>query len=492
MQYILAIDQSTSATKALLYSTDGQVIDKESAEHKQYYPGPGLVEHDAEEIWQNTLSVARILLDRKPDTGENLVGISLSNQRETIIVFDRDTGEPLYPAMVWQCRRGSEICHQLEEAGHAPLVKQQTGLRLDTYFSASKLKWLIQKRPDIDEKLKQGKALIGTVDTYLIYRLTHGQVFATDHTNASRTLLYDIGRLQWSAELCDMFGVSIHSLPEVLESRAHFGETDLDGVLSFKIPICGVMGDSQASLFAQRCFEPGMAKVTFGTGSSVLLNIGSKPKRSGEGVVCTVAWVYNGKPTYCCEGIINYSAATLTWLKDQLGLFQSIRETETMALAVEDNGGVYVVPAFAGLSAPYWKPDARGAIVGLSGHSNKNHLVRAALESIAYQIRDVLDMIREDTGVSLRKIHGDGGPTRDRFLMQFTSDVLGIPLIAADVPDCSPLGAMMMGLLGLGFCTSLEELNELHSEHTVYEPALDTSIVSALYKGWKTAVKRVF
>ena len=492
MKFILTIDQSTSATKALLYSTDGCMVEKVSIDHQQYYPEPGWVEHDADEIWRNTIAATQTLFSSHQEELENLVGLSISNQRETIVVFDRQTGEPLYPAMVWQCRRGNEICRELEAAGHGPLVRRQTGLRLDTYFSASKLKWLVREKPEIRQKLQEGRALIGTIDTYLIYRMTGGRVFATDQTNGSRTLLFDIERMAWSGDLCDLFDVPVKALPEVRESAARFGETDLAGILPRPVPICGVMGDSQASLFAQRCFEPGMAKVTFGTGSSVLLNIGPKPNPSGEGAVTSVAWVHDGQPTYCYEGIINYSAATLAWLKDQLGLIQSAGETESMALAVADNGGVYVVPAFAGLSAPYWKPEARGAIVGLSGHSTRNHLVRAALESIAYQIRDVLDMMREDAGVSLRDIHGDGGPTRNRFLMQFTSDVLGIPLIAADVPDCSPLGAMMMGLLGLGICPSREDLNALHREHTRYEPALDASVVSALYEGWKKAVERVF
>ena len=492
MSYLLAIDQSTSATKALLYTSKGEVLDRESVDHQQYYPEPGWVEHDAQEIWENTLSVTRNLLCRHSEKSGELKGISLSNQRETVVVFDRDSGEPLCPAMVWLCRRGSEICQQLAEAGHNPLVKHQTGLRLDTYFSASKLKWLIESRSELKEKLEAGSALIGTIDTYLIYRMTRGGVFATDFTNASRTLLFDIGRLCWSDELCDLFCVPIKALPEVKESSARFGYTDLEGILPNPIWVCGVMGDSQASLFAQRCWEAGMTKVTFGTGTSVLLNIGCEFRAAEKGAVASIAWVQDGKAIYCHEGLINFSAATIAWLKDQLCLIESAAETEALACAVEDAGGVYVVPAFAGLSAPYWKPDARGAIVGLSGHSNKNHVVRAALESIAYQIRDVLEMMSQAAGLSLQRIQGDGGPTRNRFLMQFTSDVLRMPLEAAEVPDCSPLGAMMMGLLGLGIRSSLDELKQLPRDTQLFEPVASASRIDDLYDGWKTAVQRVF
>ena len=448
MKYIFAIDQSTSATKALLYDADGNCLDRAAREHRQIYPQPGWAEHDLDEIWENVLTVVSEIIDRHPDKLTSIACLSLTNQRETICVFERGTGRPLRNAIVWQCRRGAEICRELEAAGHGTRVTRLSGLRLDTYFSAPKLKWLVAHDADLRSQLESGEALIGTIDTYLIHRLTAGKIFATDHTNASRTLLYDIGQLRWDEWLSELFGVPMRALPEVRESSAQFGETTFDGLVPQAIPICGVMGDSQASLFAQGCYEPGAAKVTFGTGSSVLLNIGDKLRYSQGGSVSTIAWVWQRHPTYCFEGIINFSAASITWLKDQLGILRSSAEAGELAAAVADNGGVYLIPAFAGLSAPHWKPDARAAIVGLSAHSTRNHVIRAAEESIAYQLRDVLQMMNEDAGVPMRSIRADGGPTRDAFLMQFTADLLGIDLQVAAVPDCSALGAAMAGMLG--------------------------------------------
>ena len=491
MTCILAIDQSTSATKALLYDAGGLLVDKASHEHRQIYPQPGWVEHDAEEIWQNTLAAMDELLARNRTRIGSLACLSLTNQRETIVVFDRATGRPLQNAIVWQCRRGDAICQELSEAGHGTRVAEQTGLRLDSYFSASKLKWLVRQDPTLQDLLARGDALIGTIDTYLIYRLTGGQVFATDHTNASRTLLFDIGGLRWDEWLCHLFDVPLPALPEVRESGACYGETTCQGLLPRALPICGVMGDSQASLFAHRCFRPGMAKVTFGSGSSVLLNIGQRLRHSAGGSVSAVAWVIGGQPTYCFEGIINYSAATVAWLKDQLGLLGSPREAETLAAAVPDNGGVYLVPAFAGLSAPHWNPAARAAVVGLSAHSGRSHLVRAAEESVAYQIRDVLEMMKVEAGVPLERIHADGGPTADRFLMQFTADILGIELEVAETPDCSPLGAVLSGMMGIGLHASLDELAALPRAARCYRPAMEPEIVERNYAGWREAVQRV-
>jgi glycerol kinase len=401
MTTLLAIDQSTSATKAVLFDTQGRVLDKASRAHQQIYPQPGWVEHNAEEIWQNVLAVIRDVGTRNPDRLAALAGLSLTNQRETVLVFDRKTGQPLHNAIVWQCRRGDPICQQLRQQGHEPLARSKTGLRIDSYFSASKLKWLMANNPELAARLKDGSALIGTIDAYLINRLTGGKVFATDPTNASRTLLFDIGRLRWDEGLCELFGVPPGALPEVRESAARFGETDAAGALPRPVPICGVMGDSQASLFSQRCFRPGMAKATFGTGTSVLLNVGDTFRCPERGAVTALAWVWRGKPTYAFEGLINFSAATISWLKDQLGLIQSAAEVGPLAAAVEDNGGVYLVPAFAGLSAPYWSPDARAAIVGLSAFTRREHVVRAGEESIAYQVRDVLDMMRTEANLTL-------------------------------------------------------------------------------------------
>jgi glycerol kinase len=491
MSLILAIDQSTSATKAVLFNAKGKVLDKAGRSHRQIYPQPGWVEHDAGEIWQNVLAVVREIARRNPKKLSLLAAISIANQRETVLVFDRKTGQPLHHALVWQDRRGDAICAKLVKQGYSPGVLRKTGLKIDTYFSASKLRWLIENKPAIAAKLKNGNAIIGTMDTYLIHRLTNGAVFATDCTNASRTLLFDIGKLGWDAKLCHLFRVPVTALPEVQESAMPFGSTDVDGILPKRVPIIGVMGDSQASLFAQRCFQPGMAKATFGTGTSVLLNIGDKLRVTEKGAVTALAWVWRGKPTYAFEGIINFSAATIEWLKNQLGLIQSAGEVEQLASSVKDNGGVYLVPAFAGLSAPYWSPDARAAIVGMSAHTNKAHLARAAQEAIAYQIRDVLDMMRADATVKLQSLHADGVPTRNNFLMQFTADLTRTEIKVAEVAESSAWGAAMNGLLGLGVYGSLEELSRLPRSFTVFKPKLNQLKAKQLHAQWLAAVKRV-
>ena len=491
MRYILAIDQSTSSTKAVLLDDAGRLVDKTSRDHQQIYPQPGWVEHDAEEIWQNLVAAVRELVERRGSEAGELACVSIANQRETVVVFDRATGRPLANAIVWQCRRGDPICGELHAAGHDEVVRRKTGLKLDTYFSASKLKWLISNHPEIARKLKSGDALIGTVDTYLVYRLTGGQVFATDHTNASRTLLFDIGRLCWDDQLCGLFDVPTSALAEVRESFAEFGTTDVVGALPRPVPICGVMGDSQASLFAQRCYQPGMAKATFGTGTSVLMNVGDGFTLSGHGAVSALAWVCQGRPTYALEGIINYSSATVAWLRDQLGMIRDAAETETLAQAVEDNGGVYLVPAFSGLSAPHWSPEARAAILGMTAYTRREHIVRAALEAISYQIRDVLDMMKSDAGISPQMLYADGGPTRNGFLMQFTADLVGRELAVTDVPESSALGAVMAGLLGQGVVGSLDELAALPRETKIYCPQGDAADIERWYAGWQTAVRRV-
>ena len=491
MSLILAIDQSTSATKAVLFDARGKVLDKASKAHRQIYPQPGWVEHDAEEIWKNVLAVIREIVGRNPKKISELAGLSISNQRETVVVFDRKTGKPLHNALVWQDRRGNTICGALTKHGHSPSVLRKTGLKIDTYFSASKLRWLIENKPVIAPKLRDGTAVIGTIDTYLIQRLTRGKIFATDFTNASRTLLFDIGKLKWDAQLCKLFKVPMRALPEVRESAAHFGETDADGILPKQIPIVGVMGDSQASLFAQRCYKPGTAKATFGTGTSVLLNIGDKLRTSEHGAVTALAWVWRGKPTYAFEGIINFSAATIEWLKNQLGLIQNASEVELLAMRVADNGGVYLVPAFAGLSAPHWSPEARAAIVGITAFTKREHIVRAAQEAIAYQIRDVLDMMRADSKVKLASLHADGGPTRNKFLMQFTADMTRTEIKVAEVAESSAWGAAMNGLLGLGIYNSLDELATLPRESSNYKPKMRLLDAKHLHDGWITAVKRV-
>jgi glycerol kinase len=490
MSHILAIDQSTSATKAILFDARGKVIDKASRNHRQIYPRPGWVEHDAEEIWKNVLKVIGEVVGRNRRAASSIQCLSITNQRETVLVFDRKTGRPLHNALVWQDRRGDPICKKLIQQRREPILRRKTGLKIDTYFSASKLKWLIDEKPAIAAKLKNGDAVVGTIDTYLVHRLTGGSVFATDVTNASRTLLFDVRKLEWDSQLCEWFRVPMQALPEVRESSGHFGETNANGILPKRIPIVGIMGDSQAALFAQRCYIPGTAKATFGTGTSVLLNIGREFRSAGKGAVTALAWVHNGQPTYAFEGLINFSAATVEWLKNQLGLIADASQVEKLATSVPDNGGVYLVPAFAGLSAPYWSPEARAAILGMTAHTRREHVVRAALESISYQIRDVLDMMRSDSGIRIRQLNCDGGPTRNSFLMQFTADITETELMVTDVPESSAWGAAMSGLLGLGICETFDELTKLPRTTKRFSSRMKNADRKRLHNDWLTAVER--
>lgn len=377
------------------------------------------------------------------------------------------------------------------DAGQGELIERKTGLKVDTYFSGSKLQALSRERPEIGAKLRDGEAIVGTIDAYLLYRLTGGEVFATDATNASRTLLYDIGALRWDEELCALFDVPMRALPEVRESLARFGETDADGKLPRKLPICGVMGDSQASLFAQRCYEPGMAKATFGSGTSIMLNVGHERPAVAKGSVTALAWIHDGRPTYAYEGLINYSSATISWLQNQLGLIDDAADTERMAIEAGSHGGVYLVPAFAGLSAPYSKPDARAAIVNMTAHTRKEHIVRAALESISYQINDVLGMMGRDAGVAPRSLYADGGPTRNQFLMHFTADITGVELIVSDVPESSALGAAMTGMLGLGLVRVCGDFASMRRNAAIFRPNMDTDTRAIFIDGWERAVRRV-
>lgn len=490
MSYLVAIDQSTSATKALLVDATGAVVDACSRDHAQLYPQPGWVEHDAAEIARNVLAVARELCGRHGDKLAAVRGVSITNQRETFVVFDRTTGEPLRPAIVWQCRRGDAICQEMREAGADDEVASKTGLRVDSYFSGPKIAWVMREEPAVAIAIQSGAACVATIDAYLVHRLTEGRTFATDPTNASRTLLYDVRRLAWDGSLCERFGVPVGALPEVRDCSATFGETDLGGVLPSPAPICGVMGDSQASLFAQRCYDSGDAKATFGSGASVLVNIGGEFRPAPTGMVSALAWIVDGKPTYAWEGLINYSAATLSWIKDQLGIIDSIDEVEPLAASVEDSGGVYLVPAFAGMGAPYWRPDARAAILGMSGYTRREHVVRAALESIAYQVADIVDCFA-GSGAPIRALRVDGGPTRNALLMQLVADMSRCELHATDESNLSALGAAMAGMLGLGMSDSLADLARLQRRSKAYTPASAAADAQLAMRGWRDAVRRV-
>ena len=490
MTYLVAIDQSTSATKVLLLDASGAIVDGCSLEHTQFYPQPGWVEHDAAEIASNVFAAARELCGRHADKLAAVRGVSITNQRETFVVFDRTTGEPLRPAIVWQCRRGDTICQELRSAGVEPEVAGKTGLRIDSYFSGPKIAWVMREEPSVAEPIRSGAACVGTIDAYLVHRLTGGQTFATDPTNASRTLLYDIGRLAWDGLLCERFGVPVSALPEVRDCTATFGETDLGGALPCPVPICGVMGDSQASLFAQRCYAAGDAKATFGSGTSLMVNIGGEFRPAPAGMVSALGWVVDGRPAYAWEGLINYSAATFAWLKDQLGLIDSIDEVEPLASSVVNSGGVYLVPAFAGMGAPHWNSDARAAIVGMSGYTRREHVVRAALESIAYQVADVVGAFAA-CGAPVRSLRVDGGPTRNDLLMQTVADMSRCELQATDATNLSALGAAMAGMLGLGMSQSLADLARLPRGGQAYTPACTEADAGHALAGWRDAVRRV-
>lgn len=490
MDLFLAIDQSTSATKALLFDENSRLLDKASREHAQHCPQPGWVEHDADEIWDNTLATIGEVIRRLGDKAARIRSISITNQRETAVIFSSKTGRPAHRALVWQCRRGAALCEALVADGHEPLFRDRTGLPLDPYFSASKISHLMDTDDSIREGLLNGSLLIGTIDAYLVHRLTGGRVFACDYTNASRTLLFDIRSLTWDETLCGLWNIPPHALPEPRACSAHFGNTNPAGLLPQPVPICGVIGDSHASLFAHRCFSPGSTKVTFGTGSSIMMNGGTDKPVPPEGVVATLAWVHNGTPTYALEGIIISSTATLSWLRSQLGLFESFDEVESLASGLPDNGGVYLVPAFSGLGLPYWKPNARAAIIGLTGHSDKRHLVRAGLESIAYQLRDALEGMQQAQSFRVPSLHGDGGATRNGWLMQFTANVAEIPLIAADMPECSGLGAALMGMLGVGHLAGIADVASLPISTSRYTPNMPADLVSRLHREWQDAVHK--
>ena len=490
MRAQLAIDQSTSATKAVLFGPGGTVLHRASCEHRQYYPAPGLVEHDAEEIWRNVLALSGEVLASAPATITKLVCVSIANQRETVVVFDRRTGHPLMPAIVWQCRRGAQLCAAQRDLGRNPGVLARTGLPIDGYFSASKLQWIMRNVPEIAGRLASGEALCGTIDTYLIYRLTRGAVFATDHTNASRTLLYNLHTHKWDEELCEWWQIPRQALAEIRSSDAHFGETDLGGLLANTVPIYGVMGDSQAALFSQRCLETGSAKVTFGTGSSILINTGSQRPRASTNALAAVAWVRGDQPVFAAEGMINSSAATLSWLRTQLGVLDDIADAERIAKEVGDAGSVYLVPAFSGLGAPYWRDDVRAAIIGLTAHSDRRHLVRAALESIAYQLRDVIDAMRAETGLQLTDLRADGGPTTNALLMQFVADLLRVNLRVTRGSDSAASGAALMGALATGAAASVADFN-IPGDEVIYQPRMTAAQAQARYAGWQRAVSQV-
>ncbi|WP_276352266.1 glycerol kinase GlpK [Cohnella caldifontis] len=489
--FILAIDQSTSGTKALVVDRSGRILARSSAEHRQIYPAPGWVEHDPEEIYENVKRTARQALAQAGIGASRLAALTITNQRETAVMWDRTTGKPVHNAIVWQCQRTADQCSALQQAGHGPAVKAATGLMLDPYFSATKWCWMLEHAVGAQERLAQGKLLAGTMDSWLIWKLTGGQVHATDYTNASRTSLFNIYSLAWDAEMCGLFGVPRSLLPEVKSSDEIYGYISDPDLFPEPVPISGIIGDSQAALFGQQCWERGMAKATYGTGTSVLMNIGERPVAANNGLVTTIAWGRGGKVTYAVEAIIRSSGDTVKWVRDNLGLFETFEEMDAMLRRIPDNEGVYLVPAFVGMGAPYWDPYARASITGMNRSTGREHIVRAAVESIAYQVRDAAELMAGETGIPLIKLNADGGATANPLLMQFQADMLHLPLRISKIAELSAMGSVYLAGLGAGYWTSLDEITALEVEAYHYAPAMEAEARDKNYEGWKRAVRAV-
>jgi len=484
--YILALDQGTTSCRAILFDHEGRSAGTAQREYAQSYPQSGWVEQDAAEIWSIQREVMREAARQAKGT---IAAIGITNQRETAIVWDRITGKPLHPAIVWQCRRTADMCVQLKADGAEEEIRARTGLIVDPYFSATKLAWLLEQVPGLREKAERGEALFGTVDSWLIWNLTGGKVHATDVSNASRTMLFNIHRLQWDEELCRLFGVPAAMLPEVRPSSASFGT--VAGVPECEgIPIAGAVGDQQAALFGQACHEEGMLKNTYGTGCFLLMNTGERPAGCRNGLLTTIAWQAEGRTEYALEGSVFTAGAVVQWLRDGLSLIRGAAETEALALSVPDTDGLYFVPAFNGLGTPYWNPDARGMITGISRGTRKEHIVRAALEAVAYQTADVIRAMESESGIPLSELRADGGMVKNRFLMQFQADILGRAVSLPEEPETTALGAAYLAGLKVGLWNGRGELKRLWTERERYLPMMAADRRERLYTEWERAVKR--
>ncbi len=490
-QYIIAIDQSTSATKAILFDACCKVVNRVNVEHRQFYPQAGWVEHDAEEIYANTVEAIRRLVAQTPIEKGAVLSLAITNQRETAVVWSVKTGRPIAHAVVWQCQRGAAICRALKESGHEKTFLAKSGLLLDPYFSASGVKWLLDHVEGAREAAEAGELRMGTIDAWLIWKLTGGKVHATDYTNASRTLLFNIHTLDWDDELLDLFTIPRTMMPVAKPCDSVYGCTTIEGLFPDGIEIAGVLGDSHGALAGQMCFEAGMGKATYGTGSSVMVNIGEEAVAAPDGLVTSVGFAARGKVFYAFEGNIHCTGATLRWLTDQLQLIASPAETEGLATSVADNGGVYLVPAFAGLGAPWWNSEAKAMICGMTLGTTKAHVVRAALEAIPYQIKDLVDLMTGQAGVALKELRVDGGPTKNRFLMQFQADMLNATINRSDIEEASAMGAVVMNGLARGLWKSLDEVAALRTSENRITPCMADEERTRLYGGWMEAVKMV-
>ncbi len=488
-RFIAALDQGTTSSRCILFDREQNMAGMAQKEFTQFYPQPGWVEHDPMEIWSSQYGVLmEALAQSGADAGE-LAGIGITNQRETAVVWDKDTGKPVYNAIVWQCRRTAGLCEELKaDPDFTAYVKDRTGLLIDAYFSATKVRWILDNVPGARERAEEGKLLFGTVDSWLIWKLTGGKVHVTDCTNASRTMLYDIRSLRWDETICKRLGIPMSMLPQVRSSSEIYGYVNIQGV---EVPIAGIAGDQQAALFGQACFEPGEAKNTYGTGCFLLMNTGETPFVSKNGLLTTIAIGLNGKVSYALEGSIFVGGAVVQWLRDELGLISDSSDTEYFARKAADTAGVYVVPAFTGLGAPHWDMNARGAILGLTRGAGRNHIIRAALESIAYQTADVLRAMEEDAGIPLRELRVDGGASANGFLMQFQADIMDRPLRRPMIRETTALGAAYLAGLATGVWKSLDDVRGSWTLDRLYESAMGAEKREKLLRGWHQAVNRV-
>jgi glycerol kinase len=485
---ILALDQGTTSSRAILFDDEKNVIGISQQEFRQIYPETGWVEHDPLEIWQTQLNVARKVLETSKVKANEIKAIGITNQRETTVIWNKITGEPIYNAIVWQDRRTAAVCDELKNKGYTEYIKNTCGLVIDAYFSGTKIKWILDNIPGLRTNAEAGELCFGTIDSWLLWKLTNGNVHATDYSNASRTMLFDIHRLCWDEKILNELNIPKSILPEVKPSGYIFGNST-ESIFGSEIPIAGIAGDQQAALFGQGCFEEGMAKNTYGTGCFMLMNTGLKPVRSDSGLLTTIAWGLDNKVEYALEGSVFIAGAAIQWLRDEMKILDSAADSEYYARKVEDNGGVYIVPAFAGLGAPYWDMYARGAIFGLTRGTGKAHIIRAALESLAYQTRDVLNAMEKDSGLKLKKLSVDGGASANNFLMQFQADILNVEVIRPVMIELTAFGAAALAAITIGIWTK-NDLGAEKRESFVYEPNMNAEKRDALYENWLKAVEK--
>ena len=489
-KYIMALDEGTTSCRCILYNKKGEMVSMAQKEFRQIYPNAGWVEHDAMEIWSTQIGVAQEALYKINCTYENIEAIGITNQRETTVVWDRETGEPVYNAIVWQCRRTAEYCDSLKAKGLEPSFREKTGLPVDAYFSASKLRWILDNVEGARAKAEAGKLLFGTIETWLIWKLTGGRVHVTDYSNASRTMMFNINELKWDKDILAELDIPVSMLPEPVPSSFIYGETE-EHIFGGPVRISGAAGDQQSALFGQGCFEKGQAKNTYGTGCFLLMNTGESPVYSKNGLVTTIAWGIDGKVNYALEGSVFVAGAAIQWLRDELELIDSSPESERLALSVPDTNGVYIVPAFAGLGAPYWNPYARGAIFGLTRGADKCHLTRATLESLAYQTNDLLEAMKEDIGYELLSLQVDGGACANNFLMQFQADITAKPVKRPECIETTSLGAAYLAGLATGFWSDMDDITENLKTDREFTASMNEEKRTKLLAGWKKAVRCV-